>query len=228
MKRTSLIIGITIMILLHGLLIEASSSPFKGKSVLLKGFWFADGFLTDDPRYMDWVVIPNQEIILYESPSLTSSIVTSLAAGSQARLQDIAFEAYPDYLRIKAIVPAISNNGKIAIERGDAIGLICYMGDAMAAYVGNQLVLLDIQMFKVHEQVRPEWRSRLLGANQWLQIFTEEGKTGWARFYNDNQNYSRGRWQTHPQAVGGTSNFNTIIFSSRRPSFEQPTQLTFR
>jgi hypothetical protein len=221
MKRTICILGLVLALLVSGLQISAAAANEEPKVILMKGFWFADGYLADDPRYMDWQVIPEQSVRLYESASLTTSIIAELVAGVPVRIQNIALEAYPGLQQIRAVVSGSSKDGRVQIAPGDIISLICYMGDAMAAFIGDELVLVDLHELKLHDQVQPEWRARLYGANQWLQLWTPEGKVGWARFYADGQDSSRGRWRIQPRAVGGRSNFNTIVFSPELPRFQR-------
>jgi len=220
MKRTICLVGLVVAMLVSGLPITAAAATDASKVILMKGFWFADGYLADDPRYMDWQVIPEQSVRLYESASLTTSIVGELVAGVPVRIHDVAFVAYPGLQQIRAVVPGSSRDGRVRIEPGDIIRLVCYMGDAMAAYIGDELVLVDLYELKLQDQVRPEWRARLYGANQWMQLWTPEGKTGWARLYGDGQDSSRGRWRIQPRAAGGRNNFNAIVFSPEQPRFQ--------
>lgn len=220
MKRTLCVLGLVLALLVSGLQITAAEAAEAPDVILMKGFWFADGYLADDPRYMDWQVIPEQSVRLYESASLTAPTVGELVAGVPVRIHDIAFEAYPGLQQIRAVVAGSSRDGRVRIEPGDIIRLVCYMGDAMAAYVGDELVLVDLYELKLEDQVKPEWRARLYGANQWLQLWTPEGKAGWARFYADGQDSSRGRWRIQPRAAGGQGKFNTIVFSSEQPRFQ--------
>ena len=220
MKRTLCVLVLVLALLVCGLQITAAAETETPKVILMKGFWFADGYLADDPRFMDWQVIPEQSVRLYESPSLTTPIVGELVAGVPVRIQDVAFEAYLGLQQLRAVVPGSSKDGRVRIEPGDIIRLVCYMGDAMAAYIGDELVLVDLYELKLEDQVRPEWQARLYGANQWLQLWTPDGKAGWARFYADGQNTSRGRWRIQPRAAGGRSNFNTIVFSPEQPRFQ--------
>lgn len=221
MKRTICAFGLGLALLISGLQITAAAATETPNVILMKGFWFADGYLADDPRYMDWRVIPEQSVRLYESASLTAPIVGELVAGVPVRIHDIAFEAYPGLQQVRAVVPGSSKDGRVRIEPGDMIRLICYMGDAMAAYIGDELVLVDLRQLKLQDQLKPEWRARLYGANQWLQLWSPEGKVGWARFYADGQDSSRGRWRIQPRSAGGRSNFNTIVFSSESPQFQR-------
>lgn len=220
MKRTICVLGLVLALFVSGLQITAAAVVEAPNVILMKGFWFADGYLADDPRYMDWQVIPEQSVRLYESASLTAPIVGELVAGVPVRIHDIAFEAYPGLQQVRAVVPGSSRDGRVRIEPGDIIRLISYMGDAMAAYIGDELVLVDLDELKLQDQVKPEWQTRLYGANQWLQLRSPEGKVGWARFYADRQNSSRGRWRIQPHAAGGRGNFNTIVFSQEQPRFQ--------
>ena len=220
MKRTICVLGLVLALFVIGLQTTAAAGTEAPNVILMKGFWFADGYLADDPRYMDWQVIPEQSVRLYESASLTAPIVGELVAGVPVRIHDIAFEAYPGLQQVRAVVSGSSRDGRVRIEPGDIIRLVCYMGDAMAAYIGNELVLVDLYELKLEDQVKPEWRARLYGANQWLQLWTPEGKAGWARFYADGQDSSRGRWRIQPRAAGGQGKFNTIVFSSEQPRFQ--------
>lgn len=221
MWRAFVIISCVLALFFGGLSSGATASPEIQRSVLLKGFWFGDGFLADDPRYTDWYVIPLQAVKLYESPSLTTSIVGEMPAGAKGRIHDIAFEAYPDFHKIRVNTAASSKDGLIRLEPGSVVGLVCFQGDALASYVGDDLVLLDVYGLKLRDQIKPEWRFRLSGANQWLQLWTPEGKVGWVRFYGDLEESARGRWQIQPRAVGGGSNFNSIVFSDTLPQFQR-------
>ena len=220
MKHAICVVALVFSLLISGLPITVAAAAEAPKAILMKGFWFADGYLADDPRYMDWQVIPEQSVRLYESASLTTSIVGELVAGVPVRIQDIAFEAYPGMQQVRAVVSGSSKDGQIRIIPGDVISLVCYMGDAMSAYIGDQLVLVDLHELKLQDQVKPEWRTRLYGANQWMLLGTPDGKFGWARFYADGQESSRGRWRIQPRAAGGRSNFNTIVFSTKPPRFQ--------
>ena len=220
MKRTLCVLGLVLALLVSGLQITAAEAAEAPDVILMKGFWFADGYLADDPRYMDWQVIPEQSVRLYESASLTAPTVGELVAGVPVRIHDIAFEAYPGLQQVRAVVSGSSRDGRVRIEPGDIIRLISYMGDAMAAYVGDELVLVDLDELKLQDHVKPEWRSRLYGANQWLQLRSSKGKVGWARFYADGQDSFRGRWRIQPRAAGGRDNFNTIVFSPEQPRFQ--------
>jgi hypothetical protein len=206
----------------------AMAAPDSSKAVLIKGFWFADGVLADDPRNMSWQGIPDQPVTLYAGPSLMTAIVGELATGTRAGILDIAFEAYPVLQQIRATATATSSDGLIRVEAGDRIRLVCYLGDAAAAYIGDELVLVDIYELKLRDQIRPEWRDTLSGDNQWLQLRTPEGKEGWAKFYAEGSRSARGRWRIQPRAVGGSSNFNVIVFSDEMPHFQRLPLLTTR
>lgn len=203
--------------------VSAAAAP---DVVLLKGFWFADGFLADDPRYLDWQVQPQLTVKLYESPSLTAPVVGELQPGDRARIHDIAFEAYPGQQVIRAKSAATSRDGKVSVRPGDAIRLVCYQGDAIAAYVQDELVLVDVYGLKLTDQIRPEWRDRLGGLNQWLQLWAPDGTVGWAQFFDPTTKSARGRWQRQPRPVGGSHNFNVIVFSNEMPHFQRGNLLT--
>lgn len=220
MWRTGLIVSVILVLLLAGVPSAGASAPESPKVVLLTGFWFADGSLADDPRYMDWHVIPAQPVLLYEYPSLTAAIIGQLLPDTRARIHNIAFEAYPGLQEIKATAPAATRDGRIQVEKGDVLKLVCRMGDAMAAFVAGELVLVDVYGMNLLDQIRPDWKNRLNGDNQWLQLWTPEGKSGWAKFYSPGTQSSRGRWRIQPQAAGGSSNFNTIVFAEKMPAFQ--------
>ena len=187
--------------------------------LLVKGFWFADGFLLAEPAQMDWQVIAKTPVKLYTDPSLASAVAGELSPGVRARIQNIAFAAYPGRQIIRATEAVTSSDGKVSLQPGDEIRLVCYQGDAMAAYVGDEMVLVDLYGLKLGDQVRSEWRERLGGLNQWLQLSTPDGKIGWAQFFDPATKSPRGRWQQQPHAAGGSHNFNVIVFSEEMPHF---------
>lgn len=188
--------------------------------VLLRGFWFADGYLADDPRYMDWQVIANEKVLLYKHPDETSPVTGELPAGARARIQDIAFMAFPEAQVVTAGAAGKSVDGTIQVHPGTSLRLVCFMGDALAGFVGQELVLLEIEGLRLMPQVRPEWRRRMSGQNQWLYLIPLQGEAGWARFRGDGAQGGR-RWQPQPRAVGGASNFNAIVFADKNPEFQR-------
>ncbi len=221
MWRTGLIGSVVLALLLTTVPAVEALAQETPKVVLLAGFWFADGFLAEDPRYMDWQVIPAQPVTLYEGPSLTATSIGQLLPDTRARIHNIAFESYHGRQEVKATASATSQDGRIQVKKGDVLKLVCRMGDAMAALVDGELVLVDVYGMKLRDQIRPEWRNRLNGENQWLQLWTPEGKVGWVKFYSPGTQSSRGRWRIQPHAAGGSGNFNTIVFSEKMPSFQR-------
>ena len=228
MLRIIWVFGLALVLFVGGLSGGVVAAKEYPNAVLLKGFWFTDGFLADDPRYMDWQVVAKQPVPLYQSPSLTTSIVGELKPGDRVRVQDIAFEAYPGLQQVRATGPAQSADGKIRIREGDRLGLVCNAGEFAFAFVGEELALVDLSALKLRDQVLPEWRDRLSGANQWLQLWTPEGKAGWAKFYASGSQTVRGRWQEAPNVAGRWMNFNAIVFSDSAPSFQDASSLLLR
>ena len=218
MKRAVWLVLLVVVLLSGGMKATSASVP---DVVLIKGFWFADGILADELRSMECFVIPNQAVRLYEGPSLTTSMIAEIAPGTMARLREIAFEAYPGQHAIRATAAVKSLDGRISLEPGDIIRLVSFQGDAMAAYVGDELVLVDVYGLKLNDQIRPEWKEKLRGGNQWLLLGTPDGKEGWTRFYADGVSGTRGRWKIQPRAAGGSGNFNSIIFADAMPRFQR-------
>jgi len=217
---------LTIVVLLLMLSMQAAwaAAPDLPKAVILKGFWYGDGFLADDPRYMDWYVIPTRPVKLYSDPSRTTAITGEIAAGTRVRIRDIALEAHPGWYVINAPAPMSTADGRIKVTAGEPLGLVCYSDGGMAVYIRGEVVFVDIFAPEFRGLVSVEWQSKMNGSNnQWLQVDTPDGLTGWVP-RNDGR---PSLWKGQPNAAGASANFNPIVFSDEMPRFMDMPRMRF-
>lgn len=194
--------------------------------LLIRGFWFADGFLLAEPGLMDWHVVAKTPVKLLAQPDLSAPVLAELPSGARAKIEEIAFAACPGRQIIRANMAIASQDGKISLQANDEIKLVCYQGDAVAAYVGEDMVLVDLYGLKLGDQIRPEWRENMGGLQQWLKLVDSDGQSGWTQFFDPVSKRASGRWQHQPKAVGGSHNFNVIVFSEEMPHFQRLPLLT--
>jgi hypothetical protein len=221
MLRKLLLLAIVGLLLLLSMQVTLAAGTEMRKAVLLKGFWYGDGYLADDPRYMDWYVIPSRPVNVYSHPSFTTMIIGEIAAGTRTRIRDIAMEAHPDWFVVSAPAAMSTQDGRITVSKGEPLGLICYIWEGMAVYVRDEVVYVETFAPEFRGLISQEWQSKLNGgSNQWLQVDLPDGAVGWAPRADGQPQL----WRGQPKAVGGSANFNTIVFSDERPRFmDMPT-----
>lgn len=215
MKKTIILALIVLSGLLH---FGAVYAEDRSQPSLLLNYWFYEGYLRQDLLASPSYVIPEQPVAVYEQAADSAPVVGMLTPGEKTRLVAIAYTMDPSGRPFIIDKCLASPDTDVVLGPGDAVVYVSrYGSDAVAVAYHQQILAVYAPDISLPVEMARDFGTK----RQWLKVRTEQGLTGWCKFAPEDGGPLRGRWRIQPNAAGGSADFNTIVFSDSRPTFQR-------